>query len=396
MLSEMKWARFATAVLVALALLTASALAKKPPKDPPPEPDPPPVTYTITWLDAFPESYVRAINSQGHVVGTAYSPDLYGGDGFAFLYTPETGMIDLNTLLPEGSGWLLKVAMGINDQGQIAGMGELNGDQTARAFRYTPAVQAEDGTVLLPAVVEEIGRLYLDDPNNPHNAATGINDLGEVCGRVRYDGPLDTRIAWYYNDVAGIEPLLGGMNLFPITINNASQILGNVEDLDNGRLFRVVPGDIPEFFHSPAGEEFTIWGRDMNDNGWFVGKTALDVTRRGKKVRPRFGAYRHDGVGFFDLGAGEESDACGINNHGDVVGVGDGWSGFVYLEGLGSLVNLDEAVTGDIDDLIAWFDADTSIEPQRINDSGQIAGHAFLGLVGTRQAFLLTPVPEGN
>jgi hypothetical protein len=43
MLSQMKWARFATTVLVALALLYASAMAKKPPKDPPPEPDPPPV-----------------------------------------------------------------------------------------------------------------------------------------------------------------------------------------------------------------------------------------------------------------------------------------------------------------------------------------------------------------
>ncbi|MFO7905815.1 MAG: hypothetical protein ACQESR_14610 [Planctomycetota bacterium] len=157
--------------------------------------------------------------------------------------------------------------------------------------------------------------------------------------------------------------------------------------------------DTAEFFHSPAGEGYLIWGNDMNEGGAFVGRTVLEAVQKNRnKVELRMGAYRHDDEGgFLDLGAGEYSEANGINDFGDVVGVysGNAGPGFVYLEGFG-LVNLDEAVTGDPDDLAIWFDTDTNTSPQRINDSGQIAGHAYVGLVGSRQAFLLTPVSDGN
>jgi probable HAF family extracellular repeat protein len=392
MLSNSKRTQTGLAALMVVALLSGAAWAKgKPPKDPPPEPDPPPVTYVLTWLDAFPASYVNAINSRGHVVGSATSSD---GEAFAFLYTPNSGMVDLNTLLPLDTAWLLSNARDINDNGQVVGNG-FNGGLVKRAYR---ALLNGDDTEVLQ--VDEIGPLDFDDQ---HNSASGINDLGEVCGRMRYDGPPITRIAWYYNPdnpVTQIEPLLGGMNLYATTINNEAQILGPVEDSNGTLLYRAFPDDTletAEFFHSPVGEEHTIWGNDMNDSGWFVGKTALEVVRKGKKVSVRFGAYRCDGVDFVDLGAGGLSEAYGINNHGDVVGVysGNAGPGFVYLEEVNSgvLVNLDDAVTGDPVDLGIWFDAETKIYPRRINDSGQIAGQAYIGLVGAYRAFLLTPVP---
>jgi hypothetical protein len=40
-------------------------------------------------------------------------------------------LIDINTLLPENSGWILRSAKGINDQGDIVGYGEINGENHA-------------------------------------------------------------------------------------------------------------------------------------------------------------------------------------------------------------------------------------------------------------------------
>lgn len=74
------------------------------------------------------------INNSGQVVGFFETDD---GDYHAFLYTDKDGMVDLNTLLPNGSGWELQLAHAISDNGQIVGWGVLNGQR--RAFLLTPA-----------------------------------------------------------------------------------------------------------------------------------------------------------------------------------------------------------------------------------------------------------------
>jgi len=53
----------------------------------------------------------------------------------AFLYSGGK-MIDLNSLIDSTSGWTLKTAQGINDNGQIVGEGIHNG--YIRAFLLTP------------------------------------------------------------------------------------------------------------------------------------------------------------------------------------------------------------------------------------------------------------------
>jgi hypothetical protein len=47
-------------------------------------------------------------------------------------------MLDLNSLIDPGSGWLLIEAEGINDAGQITGFGLVGGQFSA--FLLTPAV----------------------------------------------------------------------------------------------------------------------------------------------------------------------------------------------------------------------------------------------------------------
>jgi probable HAF family extracellular repeat protein len=78
-------------------------------------------------------SQAFAISNNAMVVGTS---TLVNGTDRAFLWTQVRGMIDLNTLLPPDSGWVLIAAWGVNDKGQIAGVGLHNGAK--HAFRYNP------------------------------------------------------------------------------------------------------------------------------------------------------------------------------------------------------------------------------------------------------------------
>jgi len=73
-------------------------------------------------------SYASGINNTGQVVGLSGSS--------AFVWSPSTGMLDLNNLISVNSGWGLQVARAINDQGQIVGYGWFNGQ--AEAFLLTP------------------------------------------------------------------------------------------------------------------------------------------------------------------------------------------------------------------------------------------------------------------
>ena len=78
-------------------------------------------------------STALAINNNGMVVGTS---TLVNGTSRAFRWTQAEGMIDIDTLLPRSSGWVLLVAYDVNDRGQITGLGVHNGAQ--RAFRLNP------------------------------------------------------------------------------------------------------------------------------------------------------------------------------------------------------------------------------------------------------------------
>ncbi len=73
-----------------------------------------------------------SINDAGKIVGTAYFAD---GPARAFLYDGSR-FVDLNTLIPQGSRWFLYSARGINNSGQIVGLG--NHAARDRAFLLTP------------------------------------------------------------------------------------------------------------------------------------------------------------------------------------------------------------------------------------------------------------------
>jgi probable HAF family extracellular repeat protein len=76
------------------------------------------------------------INNAGAVVGWSWTGD-DPETSRAFLYT-DGALLDLNSLLPPGSGWTLLEARAINDMGQIVGVGVLGGFE--RPFLMTPVM----------------------------------------------------------------------------------------------------------------------------------------------------------------------------------------------------------------------------------------------------------------
>lgn len=82
------------------------------------------------------------INAFGEVAGYGDS-STSGVTSHAFLHAQGGGMIDLNTVLPNGSGWTLTTVArgGMNDAGQITGTGT-NSNGATHAFLLTPIYKA--------------------------------------------------------------------------------------------------------------------------------------------------------------------------------------------------------------------------------------------------------------
>jgi probable HAF family extracellular repeat protein len=110
---------------------------------------------TDLGIPGSPETLAYAINERGQIVGIASvpyestCPDPDFGQQVpctlfkqeAFLY--EQGQFqELNSLIPENSGWDLTWALDINNRGQIVGYGMLNGN--FRAFLLTPCCSKPD------------------------------------------------------------------------------------------------------------------------------------------------------------------------------------------------------------------------------------------------------------
>ena len=79
--------------------------------------------------------------SEGVSVGSfQFGPN---GPNHAFVHTDAKGSIDLNTVLDNGTGWILKTANGVNASGKIVGTGTLNG---APAVFVLTRVESEPDT----------------------------------------------------------------------------------------------------------------------------------------------------------------------------------------------------------------------------------------------------------
>jgi len=90
-------------------------------------------------------SFAYGLNNSGEAVG--YSFLAGGGRTHGFLYDAGV-MLDLNNLIPAGSGWILTQAYAINSSGQIVGAGLFHGVEHAFLLTDPPAAVPEPSTAL--------------------------------------------------------------------------------------------------------------------------------------------------------------------------------------------------------------------------------------------------------
>jgi probable HAF family extracellular repeat protein len=95
------------------------------------------------------DTRARDVNNAGDIVGSSWIDGM--GNSRAVIWKGGGAVVNLNTYINPASGWLLTNATGINDAGQIVGMGTLNG--TSRAFLLTPVPEPASYPLIAGAAV---------------------------------------------------------------------------------------------------------------------------------------------------------------------------------------------------------------------------------------------------
>jgi probable HAF family extracellular repeat protein len=137
---------------------------------------------TITNLGTLPgHNYSSAedINDLGQVVGVSAPSGV--NDGTAFLYSSNTGMISLGRLFPTDA---YSVAIGINNLGQVVGWSGTNPNFYSESGVGIRAFLYSDG------VMQDLNNLIAPGSNFILTQAQGINDRGQIAGAGVINGEL--------------------------------------------------------------------------------------------------------------------------------------------------------------------------------------------------------------
>jgi len=199
-------------------------------------------------LKGMNSSRANGINAMQQVVG--YSGLLRDStESRAFIWTSDTGMIDIGTL----GGWYSDI-QAMNDKGAAVGK-----SLVANNFEYHPFVY-ENG------VMKDLGTL-----GGRFGSALAINSRGEVVGAA-YDSGSQARAFIY--DGGAIRPLFPGdaRQSQAVGINDRGTVIGSFQTIDSGFVYDggvlTMLDQIPEV--RAAGLSWLV-PTAINDRGWITG-----------------------------------------------------------------------------------------------------------------------------
>ncbi len=305
--------------------------------------------YTIVDLGTLggTNSIGYAVNNKGQVAGDSY---LSNGRTRAFLYANGI-MTNLGTLGGEYSGashYTSKyVFMGVNDNGQVSGT-SLTSSGHEHAFLY------QNGTMI------DLGTL-----GGPDSNGNAINENGQVTGWA--DRPDGIHAFLYSDGVMKDLGTLGGYASVGYGISDDGKVVGSSIAADGAHYhaFLYANGVMTDLGTLPGSSGSEAYG--ISPNGRLVTGSSYFVTGNH--------AFLYANGVMADLGPGL---AYGVNDHGDVVGLGLG--PFLYTNG--TMVLLEDLLPADS----GW----TLGEAFAINNLGQITGWG-INKDGAKHAFLMSP-----
>lgn len=275
-------------------------------------------------------SFAYDLNDHGEVVG---SSGVGNTTSHAFVWR-RGRMTDLGTL--GGGPRDSSVATGINEQGQIVGFSTVAadvGDFTSHAVLWSDGQLTDLGTL-----------------GGPDSVATAINDRGEVVGRSTTANGETHAFLWRRGRMVDLGAPDGTTFSSPAAINTRGQVVAAVG--------LAVPyawhGGVWSPLEPAPGAEFAS-AQDNNDRGHAAGYVVVGGVAGSRSVVWRGGAP-------VDLGFPEDegSQAAGINDRGQVVGVSYETGAFLW-EG-GTTTRLPALVGG--------------ATAEAINDRGVVAGYS--------------------
>lgn len=304
-------------------------------------------TYSIVELTA-PEGTTFSpteLNNAAQVVGQlSYSPE----DWQPAVW--DGGVVTgLGTL-----GGPAGTALGVNDAGQVAGWADYS-PQHAHGFLWQGGLMYDLGTL-----------------GGVGSVATAINEAGQIVGWANDEDSHTCAVLWQGGGPYNLGGLGGGA-AEANDISDNGKVVGCAQLPDSSVTLAVLwDGGLV-----PLGTLGGSYGsaESVNDAGQVVGWSYLPGDTQGR-------AFLWQNGSMMDLGTlhGGASGAWDINATGQVIGTSDGAA--VLWQG-GTLYDLNGLIPAGS----GWVLESAAA----INDAGQIVGAGTHD--GTRQAFLLTPVP---
>jgi probable HAF family extracellular repeat protein len=214
-------------------------------------------------------SEALGINNAGVIVGYTANSNTSTDSWTAFVY--EDGqMVDLNSRIDPGSGWVLMDAWGINNLGQITGEGVYQGQ--SHAFLYS------EGTVT------DLGSL-----GGWSAFGVMINDSGQVVGGM--DNTNDERQAFYWDSSSGFKNLgnFGGAWATAYAINASGLIVGEADDgVGRTRAFLYQDNTLLDLntLIDPSSGWSLEYAEDINNEGQIIGMGTFDGVSHAVLLNP--------------------------------------------------------------------------------------------------------------